>query len=348
MAMEEVEDEPLFCERAAGIDIGKATVMVTIRVPSEARQGGRQQETREFGPTRTELLALADWLRCWQVEKAGMESTGDYWKPVYFLLEREGFDCTLYQASQVKALPGRPKTDKLDSAWLAKVTERGSLAGSFVPPEEIRRLRTHTRYRRKLVQMRTAQKERCEKLLEDAHLKLSSVISDIHGVSGRDMLGAIAAGERNPKVLADKARGVMRGKIKKLEEALDCSFFTEEHAFILQMMLDSIDQLTAQITVLDEKIAEMCRPYERQIEQLDDVPGFAITTGHLSSWARQAPRVTESGGKRKGKNATGRGNPYIGGTLGEASISVGRTQTFLGAKYRRLCTHMPKGKAQVA
>jgi len=364
--MEEVEDEPLFCERVAGIDIGKKMIMVTIRVPSKARKSGRQQETREFGTTRKELLALADWLRCWQVERVGMESTSDYWKPVYFLLEREGFDCILYQASQVKALPGRPKTDKLDSVWLAKLTERGSLAGSFVPPEEIRRLRTHTRYRRKLVQMRTAQKERCEKLLEDAHLKLSSVISDIHGVSGRDMLGAIAAGERNPKVLADKARGVMRGKIRELEEALDCSFFTEEHAFILQMMLDSIDQLTAQITVLDGKIAEMCRPYERQIERLDDVPGFGITTaqdliaeigtdmsvfptaGHLASWARQAPRVTESGGKRKGKNATGRGNPYIGGTLGEASISTGRTQTFLGAKYRRLCKRMPKKKAQVA
>ena len=364
--MEEVEDEPLFCDRVAGIDIGKAVVMVTIRVPSEARKGGRQQETREFGTTRRELLALADWLRAWQVERAGMESTSDYWKPVFFLLEREGFDCLLYQASQVKALPGRPKTDKLDSAWLAKITERGSLAGSFVPPEEIRRLRTHTRYRRKLVQVRTAQKERCEKLLEDAHLKLSSVISDIHGVSGRDMLGAIAAGERNPRVLADKARGVMRGKIKKLEEALDCSFFTPEHAFILQMMLDSIDQLTAQIAVLDEKIAEMCRPYERQIAQLDQIPGFGITTaqdliaeigvdmsvfptaGHLASWARQTPRVTESAGKRKGKNATGRGNPYIGGTLGEASVSVGRTQSFLGAKYRRLCTHMPKKKAQVA
>jgi transposase len=364
--VEEVEDEPLFCDRVAGIDIGKAVVMVTIRVPSEARRGGRQQETREFGTTRRELLALADWLRSWQVERAGMESTSDYWKPVFFLLEREGFDCTLYQASQVKALPGRPKTDKLDSVWLAKVTEQGSLAGSFVPPEEIRRLRTHTRYRRKLVQMRTAQKERCEKLLEDAHLKLSSVISDIHGVSGRDMLGAIAAGERNPKVLADKARGVMRGKIKKLEEALDCSFFTEEHAFILQMMLDSIAQLTAQIAVLDGKIAEMCKPYERQIAQLDGIPGFGVTTaqdliaeigldmsvfptaGHLASWARQTPRVTESAGKRKGKNATGRGNPYIGGALGEASVSTGRTQTFLGAKYRRLCTHMPKRKAQVA
>ena len=364
--MEEVEDEPLFCDRVAGIDIGKAEVMVTIRVPSETRKGGRQQETRKFGTTRRELLALADWLRAWQVERAGMESTSDYWKPVLFLLEREGFDCLLYQASQVKALPGRPKTDKLDSAWLAKITEQGSLAGSFVPPEEIRRLRTHTRYRRKLVQMRTAQKERCEKLLEDAHLKLSSVISDIHGVSGRDMLRAIIAGERSPAALAEMARGVMRRKTARLEEALDCSFFTEEHAFILEMMLDSIDQLTAQIEILDDKIAEMCKPYERQVEQLDGIPGFGITTardliaeigtdmsvfptaGHLASWARQAPRVTESAGKRKGKNATGRGNPYIGGTLGEASVSVGRTQTFLGAKYRRLCTHMPRKKAQGA
>ena len=364
--MEEVEDEPLFCDRVAGIDIGKARIMVTVRVPSETRKKGRQQETREFGTTRKELLALADWLRTWQVERIGMESTSDYWKPVYFLLEREGFDCTLYQASQVKALPGRPKTDKQDSVWLAKITEQGSLAGSFVPPEEIRRLRTHTRYRRKLVQMRTAQKERCEKLLEDAHLKLSSVISDIHGVSGREMLGAIAAGERSPKVLADMARGVMRGKIAQLEEALDCSFFTCEHAFILQMMLDSIDQLTEQIAVLDEKITDMCKPYEHQIAQLDGIPGFGITTaqdliaeigvdmsvfptaGHLASWARQTPRTTESAGKRKGKNATGRGNPYLGGALGEASISVGRTQTFLGVKYRRLCTHMPKKKAQVA
>jgi transposase len=363
--MEEVEGEPLFCERAAGIDIGKATVMVTIRVPSESRGGGRQQETREFRTVRKDLLALADWLRCWRVDRVGMESTSDYWKPVFFLLEREGFDCMLYQASQVKALPGRPKTDKLDSAWLARVSEQGSLAGSFVPQEEIRRLRTHTRYRRKLVQMRTAQKERTEKLLEDAHLKLSSVISDIHGVSGRDMLGAIIAGERSTRVLAQMARGVMRRKIARLEEALDCSFFTPEHAFILQMMLDSIDQLTAQVAVLDERIAVLCEPYERQIAQLDGIPGFGVTAaqdliaeigtdmgafptaGHLCSWARVAPRARESG-KRKGKSATGRGNPYIGGTLGETAASAGRTQTFLGAKLRRLCRHMPKKKAQGA
>jgi transposase len=363
--MREVEGEPLFCERAAGIDVGKASVFVTIRVPSESRRGGRRQETREFGTTRRQLLALADWLRCWGVGKAGMESTSDYWKPVFFTLEREGFECLLYQASQVKALPGRPKTDKLDSAWLARITEAGSLAASFVPPEEIRRLRTHTRYRRRLVQMRTAQKERCEKLLEDAHVKLSSVISDIHGVSGLAMLRAIIAGERRPRVLAEMALGRMRPKIARLEEALDCSFFTPEHAFILAMMLDSIDQLTAQVAMLDERIAALCEPYERQVAQLDAIPGFGAaaardliaeigvdmsvfpTAGHLCSWARLAPRARESG-KRKGRTATGRGNPYIGATLGEAAASAGLTKTFLGAKLRRLCRRMPKKKAQGA
>jgi len=285
---------------------------------------------------------------------------------VYFLLEREGLDCLLYQASQVKALPGRPKTDRLDSVWLARITEQGSLAGSFVPPEDIRRLRTCTRYRRQLIQARTAEKARCEKLLEDAHLKLSSVISDIHGVSGRDMLRAIIAGERDPEALAQKARTRMRRKIAQLQEALDCSFFTPEHAFVLQMMLDNIDHCTAQIDVLDEKIATLCEPYERQIAQLDGIPGFGVrtaqdligeigvdmsafpTAGHLCSWARLAPRVRESAGRRKGKNATGRGNPYIGGALGEAAAGAGRTQTFLGAKYRHLCTRMPKKKAQGA
>ena len=364
--MEDVEDEPLFAERVAGIDIGKKEIMVTVRVPSDTGSGRRQQETREFRALRKDLLALADWLRSWGVTKIGMEATGHYWKPVFFLLEREGFDCVLYHASQVKALPGRPKTDKLDSVWLAKITERGSLAGSFVPPEEIRQLRTHTRYRRHLTQARTAEKARCEKLLEDAHLKLSSVITDIHGVSGRDMLNAIIAGERSPRVLAQMARTRMRGKIAQLEEALDCSFFTGQHAFILQMMLANIDHLSAQIDELSANIDVLCEPYQRQIAQLDGIPGYGVitaqdiigeigvdmtvfpTAGHLCSWARQAPRVSESAGKRTGKNATGRGNPYIGGSLGEAAANAGRTQTFLGAKYRRLCKQMPKKKAQGA
>jgi transposase len=364
--MQEAEDEPLFADRAAGIDIAKAGIEVTIRVPSDTRRGGRQQETRSFRTTRKDLLALADWLRCWGVTKIGMESTGDYWKPVYFLLEAEGLDCVLYHAAQVKALPGRPKTDKLDSAWLAKITERGALPGSFVPPEEIRRLRTHTRYRRHLTQARTAEKQRIEKLLEDAHLKLSSVISDIHGVSGRAMLEAIAAGERNPATLAQLARGTMRGKIARLEEALDCAFVTEEHAAVLAMMLAAIDYYTARIEELTAKIEVLCQPYLRQIAQLDAVPGTGVitaqdviaeigtdmavfpTAAHLVSWAKWCPQVAQSGGKRKGANASGRGNRYLGAALGEAAVSAGRTQSFPGAKYRRLVKRMPKKKALVA
>ena len=158
--MQDAQDEPLFVQRAAGLDIAKAGVEVTIRVPSDTSPGRRQQETRTFGTTRRELESLADWLRSWEVSTAGMEATGDYWKPVFFLLESRGLDCQLYNAGQVKALPGRPKTDRADSIWIAKITERGMIASSFVPPEPIRRLRTHTRYRRHLTQARTAEKQR--------------------------------------------------------------------------------------------------------------------------------------------------------------------------------------------
>jgi len=364
--MQDVHDEPLFCERAAGLDIAKAMVEATIRVPSDTTAGRRQQETRTFGTTRRELESLGDWLACWGVTKAGMEATGDYWKPVFFLLESRGFDCQLYNAAQVKALPGRPKTDKLDSIWLAKITERGSAAASFVPPGPIRRLRTHTRYRRHLTQARTAEKQRVEKLLEDGHLKLSSVISDIHGVSGRDMLDRIAAGQRDPKALAQLARGTMRGKIRRLEEALDCSFFTDEHAAVLAMMLAAIDHYATQIEALTDRIETLIEPYLHQVAQLDEVDGIGQvcaqdiiaeigtdmtvfpTAGHLVSWAKWSPQVKQSAGKHKGSNSTGRGNPYLGAALGEAAVSAGRTQSFLGAKYRRLTRRMPKKKALVA
>src|SRR5215472_12580592 len=355
--MHDVEDEPLFAERVAGIDIAKAGIEVTIRVPSDTRPGRRQQETRSFGTTRRELMALAGWLRIWGVTKAGMEATGDYWKPVYFVLESQGFDCQLYHAAQVKALPGRPKTDRADSVWLARLTERGSLPSSFVPPEPIRRLRT---------QARTAEKARVEKLLEDGHLKLSSVISDIHGVSGRAMLDAIVAGERNPKVLAQLARGTMRGKIARLEEALDCSFLTEEHTTVLRMMLGLIDSYTAQIDELTAKIEVLAEPWLPQIGQLDAVHGTGRisaqdviaeigtdmtvfpTAPHLVSWARWCPQVAQSGGKRKGASASGRGNPYLSAALGEISTSATRTPSFLGARYRQLVKRMPKKKALVA
>lgn len=364
--MEDVQDEPLFAERVAGLDIAKAGVEVTIRVPSDTVPGRRQQESRTFGTTRRELDSLADWLACWGVAKAGMEATGDYWKPVFFLLESRGFDCNLYNAGQVKALPGRPKTDRADSIWLAKIVERGMISCSFVPPEPIRRLRTHTRYRRHLTQARTAEKQRVEKLPEDGHLKLSSVISDIHGLSGRDMLQAIIAGQRDPRALAQLARGKMRGKIRALEAALDCSFFTAEHAAVLAMMLATIDYYTTQIEELTAKIEALAEPYLHQITQLDAVPGIGPinaqdiiaeigadmtvfpTAAHLVSWARWSPQVKKSAGKRKGSNSTGRGNPYLGAAVGEAVTSASRTQTFTGARYRRLATRMPRNKALVA
>jgi transposase len=286
-----------------------------------------------------------------------MEATGDYWKPVFFLLESRGFDCELYNAAQVKALPGRPKTDRADSIWLARITERGMISSSFVPPGPIRRLRTHTRYRRHLTQARTSEKQRVEKLLEDGHLKLSSVISDIHGVSGRDMLDALVAGQRDPRALAQLARGTMRGKIRRLEEALECSFFTAEHAAVLAMMLTAIDHYSAQIEALTARIEVLAEPYLHQVGQLDEIDGIGLicaqdiiaeigtdmtvfpTASHLVSWARWSPQVRQSAGKRKGSNATGRGNPYLG---------AGRTQSFLGARYRRLTRRMPKKKALVA
>jgi len=249
---------------------------------------------------------------------------------------------------------------------VAKITERGSLPSSFVPPEDIRRLRTHTRYRRTVTQARTAEMQRVEKLLEDAHLKLSSVISDIHGVSGRAMLEAIIAGERNPVRLAQLARGKMRGKIRQLEEALDCSFLTGEHVFILAMMLAAIDDCTARISELTARIEQLTEPYWHQIGQPGAVHGTGIitaqdviaeigvdmtvfpTAAHLVSWARWCPQAARSGGKRKGSNATGRGNRYLSGALGEASMGAGRTDSFLGAKYRRLNKRMPKRKALVA
>ena len=233
--MEEVTGEPLYRDRVCGIDIGKAELYATIRVPSDSNPARRAAETRRFAATKRGVLALADWLRCWQVPAVVMEATGDYWKGPFYRLEAEGFECVLADAKQVKHLPGRPKRDPSDSSWLAQCFERGAIRPCFVPDPEFRVIRLHTRYRRDLTDERTREKNRTEKLLESAAIKLSSVITDLHGVTGRDIMDHLIAGERNPKVLAQLARARARRKITELEHALDgAEFFTAEHAALLE------------------------------------------------------------------------------------------------------------------
>jgi transposase len=253
-----------------------------------------------------------------------MEATSDYWKGVFYLLEAHGFEVWLVNARDVKHLPGRPKTDTLDAVWLCKVAERQMLRPSFVPPRPIRQLRDVARYRADLVAVRTAETQRVEKLLEDAQIKLSVVASDIFGVSGRAMLAALIQGERDPKRLAQLART----KLSLLEEAFT-GCFTDQHAFLLAKMLARVDTLDVDLAELDTKLAELIAPLAGAVERLDEIPGIGQTAahlllaelgtdmsrfptaGHLVSWAKFAPGVCESAGKRKGSGSTGHGNPYL-------------------------------------
>jgi transposase len=242
----------------AALDVGKAELMCCVRVPGQGRT--RLQEVRPYSTMTRSLLSMADHLRDLGVTRVVMEATSDYWKPIFYLLEAQGLQTWLVNARDVKHLPGRPKTDRLDAVWLCKVAERQMIRPSFVPPPRIRRLRDVTRYRIDLVNARTAEKNRVEKLLEDACIKLSVVASDIVGVSGRDMMAALIAGERDPQRLAQLARSRMRTKISLLEEAFT-GHFTDHHAFLLQRMLGRIDAIDADLASLEAKIEEMVLPF---------------------------------------------------------------------------------------
>jgi transposase len=361
----QTQDNEEIIARVAALDIGKADLVCCVRVPDEGRRGRRLQEVETYSTMTRSLLGLADHLRCLGVTRVVMEATSDYWKPVFYLLEAAGFETWLVNAKDVKHLPGRPKTDKLDAVWLCKVAERQMLRPSFVPPPQFRRLRDVTRYRADLIGVRTAEKQRAEKLLEDAQIKLSVVASDIFGVPGRQMLAALIAGERDPAVLAQMARAAMRGKITALQEAFT-GYFTDHHAFLLEKMLARVDAIDAGIAALDARIEQMIAPFTAAAQRLDEIPGInAIaacvilaeigigmgrfpTAGHLVSWAKFAPGVKESAGKKKGKNTTGYGNSYLARVLGNAAVSAGRTDTFLGERYRRIARRRGSKKAVVA
>jgi len=364
--VEEVRDEPLYRNRVCGIDIGKAELYATIRVPSDKDPARRASETRSFATTRRGIVALADWLRCWQVPAVVMEATGDYWNGPFYRLEAEGVECVLADAKQVRHLPGRPKRDTSDSAWLAACFERGAVRSCFVATPEFRMIRLHTRYRRDLTGERTREKNRAEKLLESAAVKLSSVITDLHGVTGRDVMEHLIADQRDPRALAQLARARARRKITELEHALEgAEFFTAEHAALLKTMLARIDQLTQQITALTEVIEQLLAPYEEQLAQAESMPGWGRrsaqdalaetgpdmsrfpTGAHLASWAGRTPLDAQSG-KHAGRARHKKGNKYLGAVTGETAVAAGKTATREGARYRKLARSRGKGKAQVA
>ncbi|MEV6057644.1 IS110 family transposase [Streptomyces sp. NPDC052107] len=375
-------------ERVAAIDVAKASGMLCVRLPHERIEGRRTQRVWNVGATTSAILELGDHLMCQGVTRVVMEATGSYWKPWFYLLEARGLECWLVNARNVKNVPGRPKTDKIDAVWLCKLAERGMLRPSFVPPKPIRELRDLTRLRAVFIGERSRNKQRVEKVLEDAQIKLSSVASDIFGLSGRAMLEALIGGERSPQALAALARGRLISKHNALVEALTGQF-DAHHAYMCRVLMETIDRLTAQVDELSERITAQLAciapprpggdgstlPDETDpsgesgllplVERLDEIPGVGRTAAevilaelgpdmrifptanYLASWAKLTPRTIQSGGKNT-SGPTGHGNPWLKGMIGEAAMAAARTDTFLGARYRRLVKRRGHKKAIVA
>jgi transposase len=352
--------ERLF-ERCAGLDVHKESVVACVRVPGDG--GGRGQETRTFGTTTEQLLVLLDWLRGWGVTLVGMESTGVYWRPVYYLLE-DHMECWLLNAQHLRHVPGR-KTDVQDAEWICQLVEHGLVRASFVPPREIRELRDLTRYRKAQIEERTREVQRLEKTLQDAGIKLSSVASKVLGVSGRLMLEAMISGTHDPEVLADLAKGQLRNKLPALRAALQ-GRFTGHHALIVGQQLSHIDYLDDAIVALSERIDEVIAPFAHKLALLDTIPGVDKRTAELliaeigadmsvfpthrqlASWAGICPGQNESAGKKR-SGKTRKGSKWLRAGLTEAAKASSRSKgTYLSAQYQRLRGRRGHQKATIA
>jgi transposase len=347
--------------RCAGIDVHKSNVVVAVRCcdgPGKVRQ-----EVRTFSTMTRDLVALSDWLAEHAVTHVAMESTGVYWKPVFHILEGR-FGVILVNAEHVKQVPGR-KTDVKDCQWIAQLLQHGLLKASFVPPEPIRELRDLTRQRTQLVGEKAAAANRIQKVLEDANVKLAGVATDVLGVSGRDMLQALIAGETDPEKLADLARRRLREKIPVLQLALE-GRVTPHHRFLLRMHLDHVTHLEELIGRLSSRIEEVMAPFAEASERLQTIPGISRrvaetivaeigvdmgrfpSAGHLASWAGMCPGNNESAGKRRSGRTT-KGDRWLRTGLVQAAWAASHTKgTYVAAQYRRLAKRRGRKKALIA
>jgi transposase len=348
--------------RCSGLDGHKKSVVACVLITHE--DGRVERALRSFGTMTVDRVALSDWLDRWGVTHVALESTGVYWRPVFNVLADETRILVLVNAQQIKHLPGR-KTDVKDAEWLADLLRHGVLKPSFIPPAPIRVLREFTRYRKTLVQERTGEINRLQKLLEGANLKLGAVATNVLGKSGRDMLNAVLSGEQHPEALAGLARGKLRAKLPALRQALD-GRVQPYHLVLLERILAHIDFLDESLAQVQRHIDQHMAPYQEAATRLQTIPGVGViaaatliaeigvdmgrfpSAGHLASWAGVCPGNNQSGGKRLSGKTT-KGSPWLRAVLGEVAWAIARERgTYLHAQFHRLARRRGEQKAIIA
>lgn len=348
-------------ERCCGLDVHKETVVACLLIGAPAKRTRRQ--TRTFGTTTGELEQLRDWLHEAGCTHVGMESTGVYWVPVYGVLEGH-FELIVGNATHMKNVPGR-KTDVKDSQWIAELIRCGLIRKSFVPPKWQRALRDLTRYRRKLVEAQASERNRLQRLLETCNVKLASVASDVFGKSGREILRALIQGEASPEAMAKLARGHLRNKVGELARALRGNV-EAHHRFMIEMQLDRVEDIEANIAVVDQRLDAAIAPHFDTFQRLTTIPGVdrvaAVTViaelgidmdvfptmAHAAAWAGVCPGNNESGGKRRSQQKR-RGNVHLATALVQSAFAASRTKdTYLKARFWKIAGRAGKKRAAVA